>query len=90
MPKSKEFETHFEQVSLAIVKKIAQEDIPGNEANGAYVIVEPPARKVAVIPGYRSPTLNSLQHTSLVQRKRGLKVQPLTPRKSASRKSVLA
>ncbi len=89
MPKSKEFEIHFEQVSLAIVKNIAHVDIPGEEANGADVIVEPPAREVAVIPGYRSPTLHSLQHTSLVRRKRGLKVRPLTPRKS-SRKSVLA
>ena len=45
MPKSKEPKTHFEQVPLEIVKKIAEEEIPDDETNGADVAVEPPARK---------------------------------------------
>ena len=32
MTKSKEFETHFEQFPLAIVKKIAEEDIPDDRS----------------------------------------------------------
>ena len=45
MPKSKDSKTHFEQVPLEIVKKIAKEDIPDDEANGPDVDVDPPARK---------------------------------------------
>ena len=45
MPKSKDSKTHFEQVPLEIVKKIAKEDIPDDEANGSEVDVDPPARK---------------------------------------------
>ena len=45
MPKSKDPKTHFEQVPLEIVKKIAEEDIPDDETNGADVTVDPPARK---------------------------------------------
>jgi hypothetical protein len=53
MRKSKEPKTHFEQVPLEIVKQIADEDIQDDEANGAEVTVEAPARKRAVfqVPG---------------------------------------
>ena len=37
--------THFEQVPLEIVKKIAEKEIPDDETNGAGVTVEPPAKK---------------------------------------------
>lgn len=45
MPKSKDSKTHFEQVPLEIVKKIAKEDIPDDEGNEPDVDVDPPARK---------------------------------------------
>jgi hypothetical protein len=45
MSKSKDSKTHFEQVPLEIVKKIAKEDIPTDEANESDVPVDPPARK---------------------------------------------
>ena len=45
MTKSKEFKTHFEQVPLAIVKMIADEDIPDDETNRADLTVELPAKK---------------------------------------------
>ena len=45
MPKSEEPKTHFEQVPLEIVKKIAKEDILDDEANGADVTVEPPEKE---------------------------------------------
>ena len=45
MPKSKASKTHFEQVPLEIVKKIAQEDIPEEEANVPDEEVNPPAKK---------------------------------------------
>jgi hypothetical protein len=45
MPKSKDSKTHFEQVPLEIVKKIAKEDIPDDEVNGPDVDADPPARK---------------------------------------------
>jgi hypothetical protein len=45
MPKSKGPKTHFEQVPLEIVKKIAKEDIPDDETTGLDVDVDPPARK---------------------------------------------
>ena len=45
MPKAKGPKTHFEQVPLEIVKKIAKEDFPDDEANGPNVDVDPPARK---------------------------------------------
>ncbi|HVA01276.1 MAG TPA: hypothetical protein VMV34_06425 [Terriglobia bacterium] len=45
MSKSGKPKTHFEQVPLEIVKKIAEEDILDDEANGADVIVEPPEKK---------------------------------------------
>jgi hypothetical protein len=44
MPKTKKPKTHFEQVPLEIVKKIAEEEIPDDEANEESVIVEPPAK----------------------------------------------
>ena len=42
MPKNKKPKTHFTQVPLEIVKKIAVEEIPDDEATGEDVIVEPP------------------------------------------------
>jgi hypothetical protein len=45
MPKSKGPKTHFEQVPVKIVKKIAKEDIPGDEANGPDTDVDPPPRE---------------------------------------------
>jgi hypothetical protein len=45
MPKSKGPKTHFEQVPLEIVKKIAKEDILDDEANAPGVDVDPPAEK---------------------------------------------
>ena len=45
MAKPKDPKTHFEQVPLEIVKKIAEEDIPDDEANGVDVDVDPPAKK---------------------------------------------
>ncbi len=45
MRKSKDSKTHFEQVPLEIVKKIAKEDIPDDEVDGPDVDVDPPARK---------------------------------------------
>ena len=45
MPKPKEPKTHFEQVPLDIVKKLAKEEISGNGANGTNVTIEPPAKK---------------------------------------------
>jgi hypothetical protein len=44
MPKTKKPKTHFEQVPLEIVKKIAEEEIPDGEAAGDDVIVEPPGK----------------------------------------------
>ncbi len=45
MRKSKDSKTHFEQVPVEIVKKIAEEDIPDNTTIGPDVPVDPPARK---------------------------------------------
>jgi hypothetical protein len=44
MSKSEKPKTHFEQVPLEIVKKIAEEDIPDDEANEADVTVELPGK----------------------------------------------
>jgi len=44
MPKTKKPKTHFEQVPLEIVKKIAAEEIPDDEPTGDGVIVEPPGK----------------------------------------------
>ena len=41
MLQSKEPKTHFEQIPLEILKKIANEDIPDGEENGPNVTVEP-------------------------------------------------
>jgi len=64
MSKSKVPKTHFEQVPLEIVKKIAQEDPPDDNTNGLDMIIEPPARKCAAIPGLRLPTLNAVERPS--------------------------
>ena len=45
MYKSKDAKTHFEQIPLEIVKTIADEDIPDDEANEPDLLVDPPARK---------------------------------------------
>jgi len=44
MPKTKKPKTHFEQVPLEIVKRIAEEEIPDDEANGENVIAESPGK----------------------------------------------
>ncbi len=44
MSKPKKSKTHFEQVPLEIVKKIATEDIPEDEGGGNDAIVETPAK----------------------------------------------
>jgi hypothetical protein len=53
MPESKDSKTHFEQVPLEIVKKIAEGEIPDDETSGADVAVEPPARKHSAVPCLR-------------------------------------
>jgi hypothetical protein len=53
MPKSKKSKTHFEQVPLEIVKSIAEEDSPDEEANGEDTVVETSKKKVSRIPGSR-------------------------------------
>ena len=45
MAKPKEPRTHFEQVPLEIVKKIAEHDIPDDEASEIDGTAEPPAKK---------------------------------------------
>jgi hypothetical protein len=60
MPKSKEAKTHFEQVPLEIVKKIAEEEFPDDEMNGADGTVEPPAKECSAFPQLRSATVNAL------------------------------
>jgi hypothetical protein len=45
MAKSKEPKTHFEQVPLEIVKRIAEVEIPDDERDGADPTVDPPAKK---------------------------------------------
>jgi hypothetical protein len=45
MPKTKPMKTHFEQVSLEIVKMIAEAEIPGDKGNGTGVSAVPPAKK---------------------------------------------
>ena len=60
MAKSKEPRTHFEQVPLEIVKKIAKEEIPDDEANGADAGVEPPATQRPAFPHFRSARVKVL------------------------------
>jgi len=60
MPKPKEPKTYFEQIPLEIVKKIAEEDIPDDAANGADVTVAPPARKRSAFPRFRRAPVNAL------------------------------
>ena len=55
MPKSKEPKTHFEQVSLEIVKQIVDEEISSYKANGVEVALEAPAKKRAVFPALGQP-----------------------------------
>jgi len=60
MPKSKDSKTHFEQIRLEIVKKIAEEEIPDDEAKGTGPIVEPPARKCSAFTRFRRAPVNVL------------------------------
>jgi len=60
MPKSKDPKTYFEQVPLEIVKKIAEEDIPDDEAKGTGLTVEPPARKCSAVPRFMRAPVNVL------------------------------
>jgi hypothetical protein len=45
MARPKEPKTHFEQVPLEIVKKIAEDEIPDDKTGGGGGTVEPPAKK---------------------------------------------
>jgi hypothetical protein len=54
MPKSSEPKTHFEQVPLEIVRKIAEEDILDDEENEPDASVEPPAKKCSA---FRRPRI---------------------------------
>ena len=60
MSKSKDCKTYFEQIPLAIVKKIANEEIPDDEAKGTGPVVEPPARKCSASPRFRRAPVNVL------------------------------
>jgi hypothetical protein len=60
MPKSKEAKTHFEQVRLEIVKKIAEEEILDDETNGAGVTVEPRAKNCFAFLRFRRAPVNAL------------------------------
>jgi hypothetical protein len=57
---SKEPKTHFEQVPLEIVKKIAKEDIPDDDVGGANVTGEALAKKCSAFPRVRSSTKKAL------------------------------
>jgi hypothetical protein len=59
MAKSREPKTHFEQVPLEIVKKIAEEDIPDDDLGGANVTGETPAKKCSAFPRSRSRTMKA-------------------------------
>jgi hypothetical protein len=58
MTKPKDAKTHFEQVPLEIVKMIAEEEIPDDEAKGTGPIVEPPARKCSAFTRFRRAPVN--------------------------------
>ncbi len=45
MAKPKEPKTHFEQVPLKIVKKIAVIEAPDDETDGVGVTIKPPGKK---------------------------------------------
>jgi len=60
MPKSKDPKTYFEQVPLEIVKKIAKEEIPDDEAKETGPIVEPPTRKCSGLTRFRRAPANVL------------------------------
>jgi hypothetical protein len=51
MPKLNDPKTHFEQVPLEIVKKIAEIDLPGDKTNGADGPAKPPAKKCSPFMG---------------------------------------
>ena len=58
MTKSKDSKTHFEQVPVEIVKKIAEEDIPDDDMGGGSVTVEPPPKKYSAFPHLRRAPVN--------------------------------
>ena len=60
MTKPKGPKTHFEQVPLEIVKRIAEEEIPDDETSGADVAVEPPAKKGSAFPRFGRAKVNVL------------------------------
>jgi hypothetical protein len=60
MTKPTDTKTHFEQVPLEIVKKIAEEDISDDAASGADVAAEPPAKKRSAFPRHKPTTVNDL------------------------------
>ena len=60
MPKSKDSKTHFEQVPLEIVKKIAEEDIADDAASGADVPAEAPAKKRSAFSRFKPVRVNAL------------------------------
>ena len=50
--------THFEQVPLKIVKKIAKVDRPDEKTDGARPGSKPPGKQRAATRGSRPPTIN--------------------------------
>lgn len=58
MPNPKDPKTHFEQVPLEIVKKIAEEDILDDETNEGGETVERPAKKRSALRRLRPVTVN--------------------------------
>ena len=62
MAKSKEPKTHFDQIPLEIVKKIAEEEFPDEETNGAYPTADPPAKKCSAFTRFRSAAVNAQRH----------------------------
>ena len=60
MTQPKDAKTHFEQVPLEIVKKIAEGEIPDDEAKGTGRTVEPPARKCSAFTRFRRAPANVL------------------------------
>jgi hypothetical protein len=60
MTKPKDRETYFEKVPLEIVKKIAQEDLPNDDASGADLPNGPPAKKRSAFPRRKPATVNVL------------------------------
>jgi hypothetical protein len=60
MTKPRDAKTHFEQVPLEIVKRIAEEEIPDDEAKGTGRTVEPPAKDCSAFPRFRRAPVKAL------------------------------